>query len=346
MRILKVAAVVAVTPLVLGLGDCGSTAGTATGCVEFSLTVDPVTDLVFPGVVYETGINVEAVVPGFLGPVTLDLRATASAKPEEFLSEWEFDPNPAGLGGSTLRFTIRGGMGVPGRDYALEVAAQSPSGSHTSDSGCRDNIVIRIGDPVATAVCEGPEPVADAYIRGGPFADTPYGASDILLIKGITGGEYARKTYLVFDVPSYSPGHALQLTLRRHTAANPREARLYGVSDDNDWDPATLAEETITWNNAPHNVTASGTAFGNPADGVSLLATFILNNEDPPGTVYQLDISDYVRWHRPPVGDANGLITLLLAHSAEIAGDDGSEFYSREAADACNRPRIVLYDPF
>ena len=207
------------------------------------------------------------------------------------------------------------------------------------------------------ASCTGLVPMADTYVRGGSFADSPFGTYTSLDIKGIASLEYARKAYLVFDIsalPASFASATLQLTLAGNAGINPREISLYGVIDNDDWDPAILSEESITWTDAPRNVTTSGIAFegqGTTAtDGVRLLATSTLDNTDPPGTTYTFDITEYVKWalgDNPalsalaPAGDSNGHITLLLAHSAEIVGDNGPWFWSREAAEACNRPQLV-----
>ncbi len=236
-------------------------------------------------------------------------------------------------------------------------------GSHTitltatdSDGGAGTAEVGIWVDPPAS--CTGLVPVADAYIRGGSFADNPFGAANSLLIKGIMSLEFARKMYLVFDadaLPESFVSVQLQLVLRRHSAANPRDATLYGIIDNVDWDGATPSEGSITWNNAPRNVTASGVAFdgqgATAAHGVRVLATSTFNNADAAGTTYTFDITEYVKWARggnqtfsdlAPGGDTDRRITLLLAHTIEITGDDGSEFWSREDADPCNRPQLIV----
>ncbi len=210
----------------------------------------------------------------------------------------------------------------------------------------------------AAASCAGLEPVADTYVRGGSFADSSFGMSSSLLIKGIMSLDFARKAYLVFDVstlPASFASATLQLTLNRNTGLNPREVTLYGIIDNDDWDLSNLAEGSITWNNAPRNVTTSGIAFEEQgttaADGVRVLAMSKLDNTDPSGTTYGFDITDFVRWalgknldfsDLAAEGDTDGRITLLLAHSAEITGDNGPTFWSREAAEACNRPQLIV----
>jgi hypothetical protein len=250
--------------------------------------------------------------------------------------------------GTGTQFTT--GDLVVGNHTITLTATDSEGATGAADVG------ISVDSP---ASCTGLVPMADTHVRGGSFAYSPFGTSTSLLIKGIASLEYARKAYLVFDIsalPASFASATLQLTLAGNAGINPREISLYGVIDNDDWDPAILSEESITWTDAPRNVTTSGIAFegqGTTAtDGVRLLATSTLDNTDPPGTTYTFDITEYVNWalgDNPalsalaPAGDSDGHITLLLAHSAEIVGDNGPWFWSREAAEACNRPQLVVH---
>jgi hypothetical protein len=201
---------------------------------------------------------------------------------------------------------------------------------------------------------------ADAYVRGGvENADTPYGNRANLLLKGDPGLNFARKTYLVFDISSAPEGFetaTLVLTLDRHVDRQP--ADLSGIIDNDDWDPADPAENAITWNNAPRNDLSSGIAFlgqGNgPAAGVRVLVpqyTFdradVTGDPDREGTQYAFDVTDFMLWRvgrnegfssSSPERD-DGFVTLLLALSAEGSAD-GSALDSKEVPDEemCNRP--------
>lgn len=209
--------------------------------------------------------------------------------------------------------------------------------------------------PVCTAA--GEEPVADAYIRGGSRGDTKFGLIKRLLLKGTHSLEFARKIYVVFDVstlPASFSSVTLRLTLDLHNSSVPRDVSIYGITDNADWDPGVLAEGDITWNTAPRNRLVDGIAFEGqgttPADGVRLLTTQTLDNIDAAGTTYDFDITQFVQWAlgndaafstAAAGGDTDGLVTLLIAHTAALA-DDGSIFHSREADDACVRPQLVV----
>lgn len=202
---------------------------------------------------------------------------------------------------------------------------------------------------------------ADAYVRGGlEYQDTAYGNASNLLLKGDPGLNFARKTYLAFDVSSAPEGFTratLVLTLDRHVDRQPVD--LSGIIDNADWDPTALAEGAITWNNAPRNDLTNGVAFldqGSGAGaGVRVLApgyTFdredVPGDPDPEGTQYGFDVTDFMLWavgqnetfsSSSPEGDEDEMVTLLLALVAEGAAD-GSALDSKEVPDEemCSRP--------
>lgn len=191
----------------------------------------------------------------------------------------------------------------------------------------------------------------DAYIRGGTHADTPFGTTSNLLLKGDPDLEFARKTYLVFDLstaPADFSTATLVLTLERHVDRRP--ADLSGVMDNDDWDPNALAEDAITWTNAPRNDASSAIAFtgqgSSSANGVRVLVpryNFDLadppEDPDPPGTQYAFDATDFVKWAVGPDGDEDGYVTLVLALS-DVGKADGTALRSRDIPedDDCERP--------
>jgi hypothetical protein len=217
--------------------------------------------------------------------------------------------------------------------------------------------------PVSCAQDERWVAYADAYVRGGvESASTPHGNDIRLLVKGDPGLNFARKTYLVFDISSAPEGFetaTLVLTLDRHVDRQP--ADLSGIidNDNDDWDPADPVEGAITWNNAPQNDLSSGIAFlgqgDGPGAGVRVLApgyTFdradVSGDPDPEGTQYAFDVTDFMLWavgrnasfsSSSPAGDDDRFVTLLLALSAE-GNADGSSLDSRDVPDEemCNRP--------
>ena len=198
-------------------------------------------------------------------------------------------------------------------------------------------------------------------VRGGvEYETTSYGNAPNLLLKGDPGLNFARKTYLAFDVSS-APGDftkaTLVLTLARHVDRQPVD--LSGIIDNGDWDPTALAEGAITWNNAPRNDLTDGVAFLDQGScavaGVRVLVpgyTFdrddVAGDPDPEGTQYGFDVTDFMLWavgrntafsSSSPGGGDDKMVTLLLALVAEGAAD-GSALDSKEVPDEemCNRP--------
>jgi len=142
---------------------------------------------------------------------------------------------------------------------------------------------------------------------------------------------------------------------RQEREAKHREQQpfnFYGITDDDDWDPDSLAEDEITWNNAPRNLNASLIPFDQSA-GVPLLIAgydFMLggaydqdsNGIDDDGTRYAFDLTDYVT--ERIASDADGKITILVAHSNPTGANlNTSTFFSKEhVGDECNRPFLRL----
>ncbi len=229
------------------------------------------------------------------------------------------------------------------------------------------------GNGETTSAVRGPEcagpgdlmAIADAYIRGGTSAtedyqNTSYGTRSNLTIKSVADLRFSRKIYIVFDLssaPETFDKASLVLTLIRHIRnednpelSGPQPVDVYGIvddnliTDDNDWDPATLAEDAITWNNAPRNDTAAGNAFEDDPGVEKFISGYDFDLEDDegmddPGTKYALDITEYVRGRLTNDADADKKITVLMAIPTLI-NVEGSEFKSRDIPEGeiCDRP--------
>jgi len=86
-------------------------------------------------------------------------------------------------------------------------------------------------------------PVNDAYVRGGNYADENYGSDELLETKKGDNDSFFRKTFLNFDLPDANNIDAAVLRLYA-TQSGSSTITLYATS--NEWD-----EDTITWNTAP-----------------------------------------------------------------------------------------------
>ena len=213
------------------------------------------------------------------------------------------------------------------------------------------------------------EPIADTFITGdGPepdrmLADTNSGASTSLLIKSVPNLGFTRKIYITFDVanaPSFEQA-SLVLTVDSHIGAGPQPVNVFGITDGDDWKPNEFTEteidqrDAITWNNAPRNLNSSAALMQfEQSPAVPLLIAgydFDLGGDDvqdDPGTRYALDVTEYVKWaigQNPgfssalPDGDPDDQVSILMAvHNPMNLNEDGSVFFSKETAEACDRP--------
>jgi hypothetical protein len=210
-------------------------------------------------------------------------------------------------------------------------------------------------------------PIADTYITGtGPeadrmLADTNFGNASNLLCKSVYNLGFTRKIYMVFDLsdrPANIQSATLVLTLERHVAGStpetsgPQPFNFYGITDDNDWDPDTLPEDAITWNNAPRNVNDWVVSF-DQSPGVPLLIAgydFMLGGVydqdqdgiDDDGTRYAFDLTDYIK--ERITNDADGKVTILVAHNnPTTANPNTSSFFSKErVGNECDHPFLRL----
>ncbi len=269
-------------------------------------------------------------------------------------------------------------MGTDGAPFARSISwtdlldADFSSASEEPCSGGSGETTPAMASPVSCAQPEDLVAIADAYVRGGQSAtddykNTPYGTAPNLLIKSVSDPSFTRKIYIAFDVSPRrpfdpaNPGFAsayLVLSLQRHienvdpTKSGPQTVSVFGIDDDNDWDPAALGlgENEITWVNAPKNVMAlppqpqfesQGVPLLIPAYDLDLPPVGVIDpgtESDPPGiTRYALDLTEYVKERLE--NDADGKISVLMAADNPMSlNQDGSAFWSLQAMDECNRP--------
>lgn len=161
-------------------------------------------------------------------------------------------------------------------------------------------------------------PVADAYVRGGSYADRAFGSEDPekLIVKGANREKWSRRGFLRFDLESAS--EPVSATLQERVFRHQSEGQsvplsVFAVADDL-WDEATL-----TWNTAP---TAS-----------QLLSTVDVSQKD---ITVNLDVTSFVQAEAQG-GQGDGVVSLMLADVG--LANYMLHMYSREAAMA---PMLVL----
>jgi hypothetical protein len=152
-------------------------------------------------------------------------------------------------------------------------------------------------------------PLADAYVRGGTYAGTNFGADTALNVKDQEDASYDRRSFLRFDVAAFSAvtNAKLRLKVSGVTATHSVEAR-YVATDS--W-----GESTITWNNQP--------SAGAVLDTKALPSV---------GSWVEFDVTAQVA--AEAAGDA--IVSFRLA---SLTADKNGVFHSRETADP---PQLVV----
>lgn len=192
--------------------------------------------------------------------------------------------------------------------------------------------------------------LADAYVRGAQFAAVAYGNDVPISVKNTTySQEFMRKAYFAFDVSALPSSGNFTATLRLeqdNAMQNGNLLLLFGITDNQDWNPATLAEGAITYANAPHNQTTSelftneGQSNGSP---VRQLGSFASTTTG----IKQVDVTPFVRWAKGLNGgygsaarDSDGVITFMLRGNV-FTNQGFTNIVSKESGSA-NRAQLVI----
>nr|WP_036670559.1 Ig-like domain-containing protein [Pedobacter borealis] len=200
---------------------------------------------------------------------------------------------------------------APG-SYSLTARATDNSGER-STSAVVGIVVNSVPQPLTV------NPVADAFVRDGAFANTNNGG---LAILEVNSGDrsYFRESYLRFDYTSYVGSTVNSAKLRVYasrTNADPlRFVSVYGISN------TTWGEDTITWNNQP---TETG----------MLLGKYTITNISRKW--YELDVTAYVN---SQLAIGKKIVSFRLVNEGAQGTGNNVNFNSREAAD--NRPELAL----
>ncbi|MEM6392927.1 MAG: DNRLRE domain-containing protein [Planctomycetota bacterium] len=184
-------------------------------------------------------------------------------------------------------------------------------------------------------------PEADAFIRGGSNANNTQNgtaAQNLLILPG-NDLSFARKTYIRFDLSTITAAVTdAELSIDfsfSNTATGGLPINIYGINDGVTGED-TWSEATLTWNNAPSNLTSGSTSA--VASGVIASETTLLGSYTPtgaeisgaqnPNTVnFTLDsaaLLDLVQ------NDTNDAITLIITGNSGSNGPVRPFIASRE----------------
>jgi glucose/arabinose dehydrogenase/PKD repeat protein len=211
--------------------------------------------------------------------------------------------------------------------YALKVdapAQASPTGTNVvfaawSDGGAAEHTIITPQNASAYTATFAPGerllPIADAYVRGGTYANTNFGTASDLRSKLSSSPDTTREAFLKFDIGGIAPIRGA--TLRVYgalTAATNIATAAHGVLSSG-W-----SETGLTWNTRP---AASGTA---------------LSTVSVPDSVkrwHEWDVTTHVQAEQ---GAGRTAVSLVLRNPATSSPQ--TVFHSREAAS--NAPELVV----
>ncbi|PYV40181.1 MAG: hypothetical protein DMG06_20985, partial [Acidobacteria bacterium] len=146
----------------------------------------------------------------------------------------------------------------------------TPNGSHTLTGVARDAAGNkRTSSTITLTVSNGTggqlsrfNPVADAYVRGGTYASQNFGTAFVLEEKNSDLDSYDRRTFLLFDLSSFSSASVSSAILKLYVTSlmdGTAPIAVFAVTSDS-W-----TETGITWNNQP--------AFGSQVVSTSLSTT-------------------------------------------------------------------------
>lgn len=192
-------------------------------------------------------------------------------------------------------------------DVANVINVNDPSTSITMPAG---NITITAGykmvvpDGQTTVL----NPVADAYVRGGSYADVNYGTESTLWVKThASNDDYTRESALRFDVSGIT-GNISEAKLRLYvnSASGASVHSVYLVNNDN-------------W-------TESGIKYSNKPITSDLLGLISVNN---PGGYVEIDITTAVS------DQTDGLLSLMVVSNDEA-------YIGYDSREGINQPELVI----
>lgn len=156
------------------------------------------------------------------------------------------------------------------------------------------------------------EPIIDAYVRDGTYANDNFGGSSNLF-STTASINYSKRTYLQFDVSAFRDIERATLRLYGSNSQDlaALQVKAFGAVS-NAW-----TESGITWNNAPATTPATP------------LATTTVTNA---AGYYEWDVTAFVR---PQINTGAGVVTLVLV-------GDARNFLANSREASANRPQLVL----
>ncbi|HET7220082.1 MAG TPA: phospholipase D-like domain-containing protein [Vicinamibacterales bacterium] len=158
--------------------------------------------------------------------------------------------------------------------------------------------------------------LADAYVRGGSYASTSFGAVSELIVKLSADAAYWREAFMKLDISALQSGQTVRLRLSGHlsdTRAASVTTNVYPVAS------TSWAETSLTWNNKP-------------AAGTTSIGSVVVSGTG--SQWYEIHITTYAQQQRTA-----GATTIAIALRNPADTLPYSAFASRESG---SRPELVF----
>ena len=197
---------------------------------------------------------------------------------------------------------------LPGTSYHYRVRAWTTGGN----SGFSNTAVALTPAPSI----EASRVLADAYVRGGQYADVNYGTATELVAKFSGDVAYLREAYMMLDISGVDTGHTVRLRLfgRLSDSRAPSVTTTIAPLSTSAW-----TEATVTWNNRPATEPDTWATLG--VSGTT-------------AAWYEVDITAQVQALR-----AAGLTTVAIALKSTV---DTLPYVTFSARGTANAPQLVI----
>lgn len=207
-----------------------------------------------------------------------------------------------------------GGL-VPGATYYWKVRGKTMVGNQRQVDGPVWSFTTT-GDGTIPPPLDGAPLLADAYVRGGLYAATNFGAAPELVVKFSTDPQYQRESFLKFDIAGVQAGDVIRLRMygRLSDSREPSMAIAVVAASDTSW-----SESAIDFNTRP---VSGATEWGR------------LNVVGTTARWYEVDLTARVQAER-----ANGRQTITLVLKKSVDSLPYATFGSREST---NRPALTI----
>jgi hypothetical protein len=176
--------------------------------------------------------------------------------------------------------------------------------------------------------------VTDTMVQAGSFANTNFGASEVLATRASTNADYLRRALLKFDTQSTMPADAtvqsatLTVTVKLGGAEANRTITVFPVS-------SSFLQEEATWN---VRRAATPWASGGGDLGAASVARSVPNTA---GARVDIDVTALVQAAVKGT-NASRYTRLALADLGTSTTSSYREYYSSEAVDASVRPVLTV----